>query len=364
MVATVQVNNKLPDGRQMRALKGTFTQRQVFTLHKSGLFVPANEGIMSVKEHDQSIQSGAYPSVNVNNWWRTGEYGFYPKGFEKKAIPLGAELIYVEGGISRILEIPDVPIKVNGKTIGLRQAIGMGVIPLEKLEIRDVDETRSVVSVTSDFNPTTDVEVVDIMRPRAWGLVDAKGRPLKSKPSNENVPDARYSYVRHDNEFDEGSTGWHGSFARDVYDRRVVFANSVWSDDSGVALVGREATAPLVETEIAQKLRILRTLLPNQRNEVIYPFADALADRLGESSLSPKGFVNAVKLLLLDFSRGIDGYTGKPISNLLASYPFTFETFYILHTKEIAHAVCRPEFAQQVELLVRKDIEVMMTVKH
>ncbi len=234
-------------------MEGTFTQKQMFNLHKSGLYLPESEGIMSVKEHDQSIQSGASLSINVNNWWRTKEYGFYPKGFEKASIPLGNQLIYVEDNVSRVLEIPDVPVKVNGETISLRKAIGMGVIPIEKLEIRDVDETRSVVSVTSDFDPAIDVKMVNIMRPRVWALTDVDGYPLKTLPSKSDVPDARYSYVRHDNEFDNGSTGWHGSFARDVDyfcgRRRSVNASTYWSDVSGVALVGRKVTALLIEIQ-------------------------------------------------------------------------------------------------------------------
>src|SRR3989339_1701280 len=157
--AAVQVNNKLPDSRQMRALEGTYNQRQMFTLHRSGLFVPANETIMSTKEHDRSIQSGAYNSVNVNNWWKTAEYGFYPKGFEKKALPIGDKLVYVENGVLHTMEIPDVPVKVNGENISLRKAVGMGIIPLEKLQIKEVDETHFTVSVASDFDPASDVKV-------------------------------------------------------------------------------------------------------------------------------------------------------------------------------------------------------------
>jgi hypothetical protein len=246
----VQVNNKLPDGRQIRPLEGTYTQRQMFTLRESGLYVPAQEGIMLVKEHDQSIQSGAYTSVNVNNWWRTAEYGFYPKGFEKKAVPIGDKLVYVENGVSHALDIPDVPVKVNGENVSLRKAVGMGVIKLEKLQYRELDEKSGLVEVTSDFDPANDVKVVDIMRPRGWALVDADGYPLKSKPSNQNVSEARYSYVRHEGDFEQGSTGYHGSFARglgddDYYGRRVVIADRGWHFGSGVALVsGREAAAP------------------------------------------------------------------------------------------------------------------------
>ncbi|MEW6528947.1 MAG: hypothetical protein AB1391_03595 [Candidatus Micrarchaeota archaeon] len=224
---------------------------------------------MTVKEHDQSIQSGVYQLISENSWWRTGEYGFYRRGFEKKTIPLGAEITYVEGGVSWILEIPDVPIEVNGKRIGLRQAIGMGVIPLEKLEIKDVNDKESIVSVTSNFDPRTDLEVVNIMRPSGWGGVDTKGRPLKSMPSNESNLYARYSYVLHKNNFDEGPTGWHGSFARGVngfYCRaREVSAGSVWSYGSGVMLVDREeAAADLCTKSTCQRIHPYLCWSPHQ----------------------------------------------------------------------------------------------------
>lgn len=236
-------NNRLPDGRPIRALQGDHNQVAMFSLHKSGFYVPANESIMSVREHDQSIQSGAYKSVNTNNWWRTNEYGFYPKGFETQNLPIGEKIVYVEGGVSYTLNVPDVPVKVNGETIGLRAAIGMGVIKLEKLQY---DEDRKIVSVTSDFDPTNDVSVKNIMRPRAWALVDAEGYPMRDKPSNENAPEARYSYVRHSDQLDKKATGYHGSLARDVdfFSRwRVVNAYGAWSYGSGVAVVSRSEGA-------------------------------------------------------------------------------------------------------------------------
>lgn len=293
----VQVNNKLPDGRQIRALEGTFNQRRMFTLHKSGLFVPANESIMSVREHDSSIQSGVYRSVNVNNWWRTAEYGFYPKGFEKQLLPIGDKIVYIEDKVEYTLHVPDVPVKVNGENIGLRQAIGMGIIPLERLKIEQVDEKNFTVSVTDDFNPANDVKVVDIMRPRGWALVDANGYPLKSSPSNDGVPDARCSYVRHTGELDKKATGWHGSLARDVdvyYGRRDVDADSYWSVGSGVALVGREATSPLVEVPKEALAKVADPKALVQRAEQLETAAKELTERLG-AVLSQEAYARLIK---------------------------------------------------------------------
>ena len=297
----VQVRSKLPDGRSMRALEGTYTQKMMFTLSSSGLYNPANEGIMSVKEHDQSIQSGAYKSVNVNGWWRTGEYAFYPKGFEKRNLPLGDKLVYVEDGVAHTLNIPDVPVKLaNGQTVGLRQAISMGVIKLEKLKLDQIDDKADVVSVTTDFDPATDVKVVDIMRPSAWALVDADGYALKSQPSDAGVSEARYSRVRHSDEFEDRSTGYHGSLARGVYgyvndDRRVVYAYGEWRYGSGVALVsGRGATAPLVGVPEEKLAKIADPKALVQRAEQLQTAATELTERLG-SVLTPEAYARLIK---------------------------------------------------------------------
>jgi len=247
--AVRETNNRLPDGRSIRALEGTFTQKQMFTLRSSGLYAPQSEGIMSVKDHDQSFQSSVCSVVDVSGWWRTCEYAFYPRGFEKRDLPLGDKLVYVEDGFTHTLSIPDVPVSIvrsDGKseTIGLRQAIGMGIIKLEKLDLRQIDERADEVSVTTDFDPATDVKVVDIMRPKAWALVDADGYPLKSKPSSSKVSGARCPYVRDENGFEAGSTGYHGSLARGA-DRPIVDANDKWQYGSGVALVG-SAAAPQI----------------------------------------------------------------------------------------------------------------------
>jgi len=233
--------NLLSDGRVIRDLERTFTQVQMFRLI-SGI-VPANESIMNVKDHDDALNvSGAWKAINTNGWWRTGEYAFYPKGFEMRDMPLGDKLVHFEDGVAHTLDIPDVPVKIaNGQTVGLRQAIGMGVIRFEKLRLDQTDAKADVVSVTTDFDPATDVKVVDIMRPRGWALVDADGYPIKSQPSSVEVSEARYSYIRHEDEFEGESTGYHGSVARYVnyYGndfRRYVGANGWWSCDSGVAV--------------------------------------------------------------------------------------------------------------------------------
>ncbi len=249
--ATKEVKNQLPDGRLMRPLEGTYNQKAMFTL-KNGVYAP-NEGIMSVKETDQAIQTGVYASINVNGWNRTDDVAFYRKGFQKKDIPLGDKIVYVESGVAYTLNIPDIPVKLaNGETVGLRKAIGMGVIKLRKLDLKQEDEKAFTVSVSSDFDPS-DARLVDIMRPDGWALVDQYGYPLRSKPSRSEAPDARYSYLRDVKQFDEASTGWFGSVARNVYGR-VVYADDVWSGVSGVALVGAaEGSAPRdVAVEIAR----------------------------------------------------------------------------------------------------------------
>lgn len=240
---TEKVNNRLSDGRVVRALDGTYTQVQLFGLKGR---VPCHESIMGVKDHDDSLNiSGAWRAIDVTGWWRTNRYGVYARGFEKKLDkPVGARVVLIEDGVSYTFEVPDVKNPLN-KDKGLRQATGMLDFALERLQY---DEGKRIVSVASDFNPETDVTVRDIMRPRGWALVDADGYPLRLSPSNADVSEARYSFVRRSDEFNKKSTGYHGSVARNVLGggyRRNVIADFGWQDCSGVALVGREAAAPL-----------------------------------------------------------------------------------------------------------------------
>jgi len=244
---TVTAKPKLPDGREMRALadgrKNTFTQVEVFGVAK--LLLPS-ESIMLVKEHDQSIQSGAYKEVNPNNWWRCSEYGLYQK--DPKA-PLGKEILWIENGVTYKKLVPDVPVKVDGKEISLQKAVGMGVYDsIGLLKIEQTDSNLFVVSVVDPTAVIGKVRVVDFMRD-GWALTDESGLPVASKPSSSDNPDARFGAVRTD--FEKKATGYHGSLARSVYYydsgyRRDVYANGDWSRASGVALVnGREAAAPL-----------------------------------------------------------------------------------------------------------------------
>jgi hypothetical protein len=242
---SVAAKPKLPDGREIRALadgrKNTFTQVEVFGVAK--LLLPS-ESIMLVKEYDESIQSGAYKEVNPNNWWRCSEYGLYRKD---PNAPLGKEILWIENGVTYKKLVPDIPVKVNGKELSLQKAVGMGVYDsIGLLKIEQTDSNLFVVSVVDPAAVIGRVRVVDFMRDD-WALTDETGLPIASKPSSSDDPNARYGAVRTD--FEKKATGYHGSLARNliyvIVDRRVVYAGDVWSRASGVAIVGREAAAPL-----------------------------------------------------------------------------------------------------------------------
>lgn len=243
-------NSRLPDGRPIRALEGQYVQKEMFALAKNRLYSPANETIMTVKEYEQCVQSGAYEHLRANSW-KTSEYGFYRKGFENRDLSLGDKIVYFEEGVTHTLIIPDVPVKLeNGETIGLRHAGGMGVIRLEKLQY---DEDRSIVSVTSDFDPAIDAKVVDIMRPRSWAFVDADGYPLRTKPSQKMFPVARYSFTRNADELSFDSTGWHGSISIQFFQRGVA-ACEEWRGGYGVAVVRSRAKVTVKKYEESARI--------------------------------------------------------------------------------------------------------------
>ncbi len=240
---TVATKSKLPDGRKMRALtdgkNNTFTQVEVFGVAK---LLHPSESIMTVKEHDQSLRSGAYKKVNPNNCWRCSEYGLYQKD---PKVPLGKEIVWVENGVIYKKLVPDVPVKVGRKEISLQKAVGMGVYDsIGLLKIEQKDSNLLVVSVVDPAAVIGKVRVVDFMRDDL-ALTDKTGLPIASKPSSSNNTDARFGAIR--TNFDKKATGWHGSLARgtDDYgygDSRNVFASNNWSDAAGVAVVGHDVS--------------------------------------------------------------------------------------------------------------------------
>ena len=193
--------------------------------------------------------------------------------------PLGERLVYIENRVRHGLTIPDVPVTLpDGSRVNLRQATGMAVFDVMKMDVRVVDERTVEVSVTSGFNPGTDVKVKDVMRPRGWSAhIDADEFALRGSPSNAENPNARDSYRRPANEFqdikhtfvsDEIATGYHGSVARvgvgGGYGRRDVGAFYGWSFVSGVAVISLESSVQ----GVALILELVRTASPEALRDV------------------------------------------------------------------------------------------------
>lgn len=67
----------------------------------------------------------------------------------------------------------------------------------------------------------------------------------------------------------------------------------------------------------------LEEIAPGNRVEAIYSFMRYLADeRITDNDrLNPVGYVMLCELALIDLQAGINGFTGKPISNNLVGYP-------------------------------------------
>ncbi len=264
MIETRTRQYQLPDGRTARVPGDEFNQKQMFSLHSSGLFTPANEGIMTLRDISEACQSRIFRARFTSGRVRSSEYAFYPRGFENTDLPTGDRLAYVEKYFDKngkrrtethILEIPDVPAKLaNGSTVGLRGAIGMGVIPMQKLALAQIDENTDVISVTSGFNPATDIKVVDIARPMGWALPDSDGYPLRFRSSTTGISEARFARMLGSDEFEDGSTGWHGFVSAYLraykcddpfIDRGVYLEDTRMKTYSSVIIVSRENVAPL-----------------------------------------------------------------------------------------------------------------------
>jgi len=241
----ISANTRLSDGRPMRAVEGTVTQVQMFQLR--GKFDPKTEHIARVKDVDDALNvSRIYTAVMGNRWVRTDEYGVYHRDPEA---PLGKELLWIENGVLFRKIIPDVPVQFDGKEVSLQKvAGGMGVYDsIGLLQIVQTDEKEFTVSPIDLAALTGRLRAMNFMRD-GWAETDSHGFPDASKPTSSDDPAARYGWVRTD--FDKKATGYHGSLARDVYvfdydSWRDVDADVDWSVASGVAIVGREAAAPL-----------------------------------------------------------------------------------------------------------------------
>ena len=228
----------LPDGRAMRILasgeRTTFRQKEVFQLAK---LLQPTERIMSVREHDRSIQSGAYSSLPVSSW-RCREYAFYRKD---PGAELGSEIEWKENGVTYRNLVPDIPVDVNGKTISLQKAKGMGVYSsIRLLDIRQEDAGLFVVFAERLDMVVGKVRVVNFSgNDLDFAFTDAIGLPLANGITHSDDPDTRIgSMTRNYGK----STGWHGSIARGVfsgYGQRKVYADIPWSAAFGVAVVNR-----------------------------------------------------------------------------------------------------------------------------
>jgi|GEM_PF-2968654 hypothetical protein len=281
---------RLSDGREFKALPGKFNQADMFDLSKRGLWNPQTEGIATVKQYDDALNvAKVYQMVLGYNWARSDAVAFSKKGFEKAPVQIGTKLVWVEeekdlnwNKTGRLLVATLDLSKISGEKVTLangtettlRQAVGMGVIPLSKFVITKTQDDKKVVAyevtVASDFDPKTDLSVKDILSPKGWTTtVDKDGYPLNGGRIPDqvgwNTESARFSSVRHSEDFlditnlPEDSQrllaklgvkpedlGYFGSVARSVGNFgddnwRIVGAVVDWSVVSRVALVGQVA---------------------------------------------------------------------------------------------------------------------------
>jgi hypothetical protein len=244
-------NNRLSDGRPMRAMEESVTQRQMFAL--SGKFDPKVEGVAKVKDVDDALNtSKIYTAIMGRVWVRTDDYGFFHRNPEA---PLGKELLWIEDGTVYKKIIPDVPVQFKGNEISLQKVVGMGVYPsIGLLQIKQTDETEFTVSPVSLDAIAGKVRAMKFARGR-WAEPDEHGFPDGDRPSLPDLFDtARYGWIRNDfDNLDKKATGYHGSFSRGLngailgFDfgdwRRYVDAYGDWSLGSGVALVDHEAAS-------------------------------------------------------------------------------------------------------------------------
>jgi hypothetical protein len=241
-----KANNQLSDSRPIRAMEGSVTQMQMFSL--CGRFNPEVEGIAKGKDIDDALnKSRIYAAVMGIPGVRTDEYCLYHRD---PAAPLCNELLWVEGGVLYRKIIPDVPVQFKGREISLQKVVGMGIYPsIGLLKGEQTDEKEFTVSPVSLDAIAGKVRAMNMRG--GCAEPDEFGFPDGDRPGLVSSYTARYGYIKTDFfetgvNFDEEATGYHGSFGRyafDIFVARglVIFAGDLWSRISGVALVGHES---------------------------------------------------------------------------------------------------------------------------
>ncbi len=104
-------------------------------------------------------------------------------------------------------------------------------------------------------------------------------------------------------------------------------------------------------TEAKEKLKNLSTLMPDSP-ETVHQFGAYVADRLSPE-LVPMGFIMACELAIYDLQKGVDGFTGKPITNRLVGYPPMIYGLLRLSVPNIAATVFPAEFAAEVKAFMK-----------
>lgn len=221
---------RLPDGRETRLLReGGVNQIQLFWASRKLL---PSESTITIRERDQIVQSDGHGEVR---WCRCAEYAFYQK-FPKT--PLGQKITWIEGGSAYELQVPNMPVNVNGKEINLQKAVGLGVFSsIGLLDIKQEDIDRYVVSVTDLDAASGKVRVIDFSRNDVDSvLADETGLPIRGNPADPHDPGARTGRARI--AFDNRANGWHGSLSYGALGS-IIDASDNWVNALDVLIASR-----------------------------------------------------------------------------------------------------------------------------
>jgi hypothetical protein len=253
----------------------TFVQPHLFYLRPALLMPPerltTNADLDSlIRPQPEYAQYELWKLIgNPSGIWRTREYAFYRKGIEyNTSLEFGNSIVWGEErgpGKKPFMAKLDfgkwakasVPFSVNGRpvTTSLEKACGLGIVDIDKLEmVVDFGPERTAFAPSKDveyceirfkpdFNPQTDLKIIDIMRPPNYALPDAKGFPLMGHETLPNAPEGRCPCFLPASKFTSFSNGYHGSIARsirrdDTSDQgKLIIACLSWRFGAGVAAV-------------------------------------------------------------------------------------------------------------------------------
>ena len=198
---------KLSNGRVLCLLDAPLTQSQVLSLTSGGLLRPYIQ-LITPEEHAEAIANGFYSESGVPSGVRFGRFAVYREGFESNSgLEIGNHIVWKEPGpegkiVDYTMDIPNYGHPTDGRK-SLREATG--ILDFDASVLKFDGDSRTI-SLSDRFSSNRHVRVINSENLGGLQIVPA-------------------------NRFEEGSTGYIGSFTGHTTEdsSHEIHANELWA---------------------------------------------------------------------------------------------------------------------------------------